>query len=296
MLASGARLLGARREFGVGRIPDLDERETACGDDRELARALGRVTQFRHAARGQPAATGREACPDEGPHHRVTEGIGAHSRDENPVVVARPAELLEGADRRRPLPGPAERREVVQTEEAAGRLVHRILVEGGRMPEFETPSSRVTHGPGVGDPVLVAAPDGGESRVEPLRRGARSLDLHVARRSRDAVEATHEGVETCRCPPASTRAIEMRALGLIEVEVRDLPRRVHADVRASRDGQGGRFPGAAEHRRESGLEFTLNRAQPRLLRPAREAAAVVGDVEPDPGHLTSLPHRATLEH
>src|SRR6185312_7859570 len=72
---------------------------------------------------------------------------------------------------------------------------------------------------------------------------------------------------------------------LVDIDVRDLSDRVHAGVGAAGHHEA-RIP--AQDAGDRTLERALNGAQPRLLRPAPEVRAVVGDIEPD-AHALSLP-------
>ncbi len=291
-----AGLLGAGGEFVVRRVAHSDERQTLGWRDSELARAGGRIPEFGHSAGRQPPVARGETRPDEGAHHRATEGVGPRVRDQHPVDIPGPGELLQGADGGRPLPGSAERREVVQAEQAARSPIHRVEVESGRMPHFVPAAAGVAQSGGIGDAVLVPTPGGREPGVESGRRERRSLHLHVTGRTGDAVEASHEGVEPDRRRTATARAVEVGDLGVVEVDVGDLPRRVYSDVGATSDGDDRGRPDLSKDRRERSFEFALHGAEARLFRPAVEVTAVVGEVEPDASHRMSLPHRVTLVH
>ncbi len=76
-------------------------------------------------------------------------------------------------------------------------------------------------------------------------------------------------------------------LRLVEVDVRDLPPRVHARVRSARDDEPRRLALPAEDRRERVLELALHRPAGRLARPAGELRSVVCEVEPDADHQYS---------
>ncbi len=60
-----------------------------------------------------------------------------------------------------------------RAREHARSGMHRRDVEFSRMPDGESPAERVLRRRGVGEPVLVAAPDRGEARVEAIRRERR---------------------------------------------------------------------------------------------------------------------------
>src|SRR5438270_513402 len=92
---------------------------------------------------------------------------------------------------------------------------------------------------------------------------------------------------TSNIVPTRTRTmLRMKASAVLwnlnrRLEARDLSECMHAHVRPPRHGQ---LHLLAQHSRQRRLEFALHGPQPRLLRPAAEAAPVVFDVQPDRGH------------
>jgi hypothetical protein len=102
-------------------------------DDARIADAARE--HVREPADRTTSVADRDRGPDDGTDHRVAEGIGDDAGDDETVGVPCPGVLDKGADRRRALPTPAERGEVVQPEQGAARLRHGGDVEGpGRRP------------------------------------------------------------------------------------------------------------------------------------------------------------------
>ncbi len=144
------------------------------------------------------------------------------------------------------------------------------------------PLERVAGGGGVGDAVLVATPDRGEPRVEAVGGPLGVGDHDVGVGPDDAGEPPRQGGLGRRVgiatPPRSGHGREGR---LADVEVGDLPERVHPGVRAPGDGEPRRLARAPEQRAERLLEHALHGAEARLPAPAVEVGAVVGDAEAD---------------
>ena len=92
--------------------------------------------------------------------------------DEDDVGIPGDVEHPKRPDRRRARPRPAVGREVVLTDQAVGRALHRVDVERSRPGHGVATPQRVRSC--VGDPIAVAAAERAEPRVERRRR-----DLHV---------------------------------------------------------------------------------------------------------------------
>ena len=169
---------------------------------------------------------------------------------------------LHVADRRRALPGLAERHEVVQAEQSGTGGGHPLDVEfaadrGGGVPQQGV-------GRAVGQPVGVPPPDRGEPGVEPL--GGDGDPVH------------DDIVRECPAQPAGQGAGDLVRPGQVEVDVRHLAAGVHAGVRPSGTDQDGRL-GQPQHPAQPGLQLALDRAQAGLGGPAVERRPVVADVE-----------------
>ena len=102
--------------------------------------------------------TDRDAGADERPNHAVTESVGFDVRDEHALIVALPVEFEQGPDRRRLLAGLAIGGEVVESDERAGRSIHRRCVQVGADGGGAVPFERVVSRREVGDAVGVAPP------------------------------------------------------------------------------------------------------------------------------------------
>ena len=159
-----------------------------------------------------------------------------------PVGVARPAELLEGADRGGALALLAERREVVQPEQRVRRLVHRVQVERPR--------------PGQHLPARAAGPARPGCRRSGRRSGATAR--RSGRRTRPAPRPPGVPARPWGRTPLSRRS--SWSGGRLDVAVHHLAARVHAGVGA---------PGAddVDRRRPAAPS-----PAPRSARPGRCAA------------------------
>ena len=250
----------------VGRVADLLERQPVRrhhGDGR-VARRRGQ--HLAGPLRGPSAFADRDQAADERAHHVVAERVGPDGPDEESAGFALPRERQEGADRRRALAALAERREVVPPEQQRRGLVDRVEIEGAAPRQHVPAGERVDGLRPVGDPVGVAAPHRREAGVEPVGGGDHAAYPDIC--GEHSVDATTQ-----------LRDLDVTEVRL-EVDVGDLAAGVHAGVGAARAGhRDGR---QTEHGGQRGLELTLHGPQPVLSRPAVEAAAVVGEVDPQP--------------
>ena len=250
----------------------------------ELAGALGFVADAGEPVAHQLALTDRHSGADQRPHHAVAERVSLKARDEHTRVVAIPAEGLELPDRGRTLPWPAVRRPVVQPEQLVGGIRHALFVERGRVPERVAAQQRVALGTGIRDAVLVAAPDRREPRVEPRGCDAHARHVDVRPQPRDAVEPLGQHRRGLNRALA-VRDSQVGELSRAEIEVRDLTGGVHPGVGAAGDRENRGLAVTTEDSGERGLELALHGSDAGLLRPAREPAAVVGDIEAQAGAI-----------
>ena len=165
-----------------------------------------------------PPLADRDQQAHQGTHHRVAERIRANRRLEV-VAGAGRAELPERTSRRRAFAALAERREVVQAEQALAGGVHGIDVEAALPPYDGGACQRVGPGRTVEHPVGVAALQGGEAGVEAVRGdGQRPQDDVVGQE-----------------PPQP--ALEVDRIDVVEVDVSHLAARVHAGIGAPGAGE-----------------------------------------------------------
>ena len=133
----------------------------------------------------------------------------------------------------------------------------------------------------VGHPVDVAARQRREPRVGAVRSRRGAVHDHVGRQH--PRQPPHQGRRRV-VQPAAHRVPG----GRLDVEVRDLPARMHARVGTAGDRQARRR--APEHRAERALEGALHGAQARLGSPAGETRPVVGQVQAQPHHAAHGTH------
>ena len=217
------------------------------------------------SARGRPSSSRVSCCrallhhrSDERPHHVAQEGVG---RDLELEVSPRRNQAARSTTRTKTSCGVSVGREgpeVVLAHERVGRCRESVLVQGARIPPRAACLERRRPAAAV-DPVAVAARPRGEAGVEVVRR-LRGRD------HRDVVGQLR--VERAGSPLGRRPALD--------VERRDLAERVHARVRAPRDGEA--VP-AREDLRQRRAQLPLDRAQARLHGPAAEVDAVVLEVE-----------------
>ena len=255
--------------------------------------------QARRPVRIPPPAPDRQPRPRQRAHHRVAEGVRDDDEHDQsgvrPRLLAPPADGLEGADRRRPPPGPAEGQEVVLADQRLRRRRHGRHVELPVRPQHGAAAQRVAprrSARGVGDPVDVAARQGGEAGVEAGRREGGPVDHDIGRPPRQRPDAAAvrrlarlTGQDAGQALPQGPAARAVRAAGqgqpggLVHVDVRRLRGGVHPGVRAPGHGQ---LHGVAHDGGQGPAELALDGAQPGLGGPAAEAGAVVGQVQAHP--------------
>ena len=145
------------------------------------------------------------------------------------------------------------------------------------MPQRVPATPGVTTAAGIADPVLIAAPERREARVEALGRDGDAAHDDIGPLPADeTVEPSGERLFD-RARPA--RGSERTPLVGGEVDVSHLPDRVHARVGAPGHDEAHLVLGVAQQRGDRLLELTLHRAQSRLTAPPREGRAVVRDIE-----------------
>jgi hypothetical protein len=253
----------------VVRIADFFEAETVRCDDPHGRVADGRREHLRRPGRRTTALADREQRADQGADHVVTERVGHDDADRHPVGVALPVEAAQRADRRRPLPAPAEGREVMLAEQQRCGLVHGRQVERAGIPERVVPAQRIGVGRVVADPVGVPSPQRGEAGVEPLGGGCDRVHPDVRR----------------QCPRQSPQ----RRLAVLfprrrrQVGVGHLPTGVHTAVGPAGNGQPDR-PRQPQHVPENPGELFLHGPLAGLRRPPGELRPVVGEVNSHPDH------------
>src|SRR5690606_14872315 len=101
------------------------------------------IADAHQSLRWQVALPDVDAGADQRAHHAVAERVGLHLGDQHTVWLPGPAELLQGADGGRTLPGLAECCPVVQPEEGGRGRVHQVDVERGRVPDGVASLDRV---------------------------------------------------------------------------------------------------------------------------------------------------------
>src|SRR5436305_1626448 len=246
-----ARLFPAlRRRFGAGRV-------VAHADEVEAPRR-------RRLAGGVPPRAVEERSDvdavdhrsDERSHHVTQERVRGHLEREHVALVHPPRS-----------PDDADEDLVVRPRRREGAkvmLADQLLRSSLQHSEIERPrqpprAAMLERGTDVWppDPVPVRPRASGEARVEPGPCFARVGDGYVGgQRSVQRLGDTRSG----------------RAA--LDVDARDVRERVHAGVRASRDGE--RFP-AREDLVELVPHASFDGAHPRLRRPAAKRGAVVLD-------------------
>ena len=267
---------------------DGDEVEPLRGHDLEVARARDLVADPQEPLGGELALPHRDARAHEGAHHAVAEGIRFDVGDEHPVGRPLPAELLQGAHRRRPLPRLAEGRPVVEADEARRGGIHGAEIEPCGIPEGAVALEWVPWCELVGDPVFVPPRQGRESRIETRQGESGCRDEDVAVEPCDSIDAATEGrgaVEAAARHLAAARTVEARQLGRREVEVRDLPGRVDPGVGAPGDHEPWDRRVPAQDDAEGRFDLALHGPNARLRAPPGKLGAVVGDVEAKPGRV-----------
>ncbi len=115
-------------------------------------------------------------------HHVVAERVRHHPRDQDPVMVAMPVQGTQRPDGGRSFPAAAEGREIVLAQDGQRRLVHAGEIEPPEVPQRVVPAQRVRGRRVVADAIGVAAPQRGETRVEPVGRPARGPDADIGRK------------------------------------------------------------------------------------------------------------------
>jgi hypothetical protein len=199
------------------------------GDDADGGIAdRGREHRSGPAGRPSPLADGEERA-DQRADHVVAERVGHHGGDRGAVIVPVPVQGAQRPDGGRALPPTAEGGEIVLTQEASRGLVHDHQVEPPEVPQRFVPAQRVRGGLVVADAIGVAAPQRGEPRVEPGRRGARGVHPDVG--------GQHPG-QPGDGPPRRVRRIGPGRSGHVQVD--DLAARVHSGVGAPGHRQLGR--------------------------------------------------------
>ncbi len=169
---AGADALDSRRQLGIRRVAHLDEGEAASREHREGAAPLPAV-----AHRGRTGSV-RLASPTatQAPTRARTmlwQNASARTR-----ATSTPSSSLVHANscRVRIVVAPGRGLQYAakswRPEQRAGRGVHRLDVEGGRM-RARRRGDGVPQRDGIRDPVLVAAPDGGEPGIEAGRCDSR---------------------------------------------------------------------------------------------------------------------------
>ena len=232
----------------------------------------------------------RDAGPDQGSHHGVAEGVGLHRQGDQSGVTARvpggrppPLQAAQGADGRGAGARPAVGQEVVLSQQRRGRCRHGVDVEAPGLPQDLPAAGGIARRTGVGDPVDVAAADGGEPGVEggghhagagdrDVRGAARRAGQAAGLARQDPGQAGEQGG-----PGGPVGAPRQPRPGLpAHVQVRHLGGGVHASVGAARHRQPD---GRAQDRAQGVGQDALDGAQARLRGPAAEGGAVVGQVQ-----------------
>ena len=266
-LARRPRLLGARGELVVGRVADLDEGETLGGHHLERAGA-----RARHPAARPPSAGVAATHAPTSARTMLWQNASACSRaTQHAVVVARPGRTscsvrIVG----RTLARPAEAREVVQAR--AGSARHPASRRSSRAAGYQSVWVRrrgSCAGGGVGDAVLVPAPEGGEAGVEARRgdgatRFTRTSDSSPAMPLRRAWRA--QVAAPLRCGRASLQLRGVRST-CATWPIACTP----TSVRPATTSRGARAA-AAEDRGERLLELALHGAHGRAGAPSRRTS------------------------
>ncbi len=217
-------------------------------------------------------------------HHVMAERVGAKVDRDHRVLVPVDLELVQGADRRRPVTRLAEGEEVMEPLRLTRGLGHRLGVELPLVPRRHRRQERVDERPVVGQPVLVGAPQGGEAGVEVLGHLGHRVDdevVVVADRQHSPQATEQRGLTG---PVRAGDELLHRRGGQVDVD--DLPPGVDAGVGAT--GDDGRHllagdPGQAL------LQSRLHGAQMRLLRPTVEVGALIAEVDAESRHGPTVP-------
>jgi hypothetical protein len=278
-VTSCSRLFGSQLKIRVIRISDLHQREPCRRHHRELARAHRLAANIGRAIPVDSSAADRDTGAHERANHTVAESIRLQFRGDHPGAVPVPRKFLKLPDGGGSLTRATVRRPVVKANERLSRMIHAVDIQNTWIPNRVTAQKWIALGDCVCDPVFVPAPERGEARVKSRRRRAHPRDINVVVGPGDAVETTSESCcglgAWCR---AAVRLGEQVELVWTQVEVGHLSRGVHTGIRPARDGEKRQWRVPAEHRRESRLEFALDRTQVRLFRPPREGRTIVGNV------------------
>ena len=263
-VAAPPRLLASGGEFGVGRVADRDERQSAAAHNGDLVGSRRRGRAARPASRHHAGPRPRRCSAPTSERTIEWQNASACTVHTISSPRARDVEGLDRPDRRRALAVAAERDEVVLADQRRGRLRPSPPASSGAPPRQNMPAQQGIHPClGVADAVLVAAPQRREPRVE--RRGhlGDPGDAHVRRQH--AGEAVQQ------------RRVERLPSRRVEIGVGHLPGGVHAGVGAPGHGQRDRrLPG---YPRQRILQHALHGAPAGLDRPAGEVRPVIGDVE-----------------
>jgi hypothetical protein len=223
------------------------------------------------------ALTDREQGADERPDHVVAERIGHNAADGHAFVISLPVQPAQCSHGSRSLPAPAERREVMLTEQPGRGRVHGGEVEAARVPQRVVPAQRVGAGWLVADPVGVTPPQRGKPRVEPGwgRRHPAHPDVWRQRSGQPPQRGAGGG----------------RPGDLGQVRMRHLAACVHSRVGAPGDGEPQLFA-EPQHPLQSLREHAFYSAAARLRSPSGKACPVVGKINFYPNGQCILPRFA----
>ena len=201
-------------------------------------------------------------CADQGPHHRVAEGVSQQVHLHHPVIAPCDGELPQVADGGGTFTGLAERSEIPQPRQQSCRLL--CGVQAQRVPQLDhvVAQQRIRHLRGVDQAIAVAPPDRGEAGVETVGGLGHVTDGDVV------------GADSTQ-PAQQVGGGQGRVL---DIDVAHLTAGVYPGIGAARDGEcGGRVE--AKHPAQRFLQHPLHRPQSRLGGPAVKSPAVVGQID-----------------
>ena len=127
--AAGPCLLRPGCQQVIGRVAHGRERQAPRREHLHLGDPVAGVADVRDILDVQPPLAHRDARADERAHHRMAERIRLDVRDQHPIRRTMPVELEQRPDRGRLVARLAVGGEVVQSDERAGRGIHRSSVQ-----------------------------------------------------------------------------------------------------------------------------------------------------------------------
>lgn len=294
---SRPRQFGSGREFRIVGILDALEREPFRGHEFCTAGADGEIAERIQFSKRHAACADLHARPHERAHHAVTKRVGADDRFKHAFPPAMPGELLQLANRGRPLARFAERAEIAEPEEGFGSIRHRAFVKGKWRACDIRSREGLRRRALIGQPIAVLPCERRKARVEVKRHLSHGEDAHVGiavkRTAQPAQRGIRQGVP--RHCPAALHAGERVPLSLGEIDMHNLAGRVHAGIRAPRNDRR-RCISESRHEMECVLHDSLHRAEPGLFRPPRETRAVIGEIDADAGRGIRRPAHLVRRH